>query len=81
MFNFLGNISVNKKLPVFSFLSISLGYWIRNEVSVEKNIGYFPYIDLSYTFLTHTELLYFCSNCQKVMKAVPLINRLMINIG
>lgn len=47
-----------KKLPVFSFLSISLGYWIRNEVSVEKNIGYFLYIDLSYTFLTHTEFIF-----------------------
>lgn len=57
MFNFLWNISVKKKLPVFSFLSISLGYWVRNEVSVEKNIGYFLYIDLSYTFLTHTEFI------------------------
>lgn len=57
MFNFLWNIFVNKKLSVFLFLLIFLGYWIRNEVLVEKNIGYFFYIDFSYIFLIYIEFI------------------------
>lgn len=57
MFNFLWNIFVNKKLSVFLFLLIFFGYWIRNEVLVEKNIGYFFYIDFSYIFLIYIEFI------------------------
>lgn len=57
MFNFLWNIFVKKKLSVFLFLLIFLGYWIRNEVLVEKNIGYFFYIDFSYIFLIYIEFI------------------------
>lgn len=57
MFNFLWNIFVKKKLSVFLFLLIFLGYWVRNEVLVEKNIGYFFYIDFSYIFLIYIEFI------------------------
>lgn len=57
MFNLLWNIFVKKKLSVFLFLLIFLGYWIRNEVLVEKNIGYFFYIDFSYIFLIYIEFI------------------------